>query len=426
MKLAAIYNIFDGEELLEKSILSIRDNVDIIIAVVQKISNWGHRYESGAIECERLEQMKLIDVVIHYEPTEHKSVGFAPWLREQSKRWVGVQKAMALGCTHVFHIDTDEFYKKEEFSKAREFLENNPEYDSSACRLKLYFKKPTWSLGLDSKCWVPFIHKVDENTYTTMESCKEFPVPVDPTRSLSPNKKIYIFPEDRLLMYHYSWVRKDIARKWINSSSRFLFELEGVIAAYYTAQVGSKIGYWHQTIEEDDDYFHISCFSDEPQKTPLLVQCSTASDVVRMYCIGADGVAIVDNKSSSLIDAVLDGLSLAMWQGKKIVYLPHRNQIPRLFLRGTMDRCKRLGIDFSNSMTTFTSPVHTLIIAGSVCKDTIDRVLATESDRVLHYVLVVESKDKKESESIRDFLSSSTSWKQHQCIHDVTVLRRIK
>lgn len=41
MKLGISYNLFDGEELLEKSILSIRENVDYISVVFQMVSNLG-------------------------------------------------------------------------------------------------------------------------------------------------------------------------------------------------------------------------------------------------------------------------------------------------------------------------------------------------------------------------------------------------
>ena len=42
MKISASYNVFDGEELLEKSISSIRDSVDFISVVYQTISNFGN------------------------------------------------------------------------------------------------------------------------------------------------------------------------------------------------------------------------------------------------------------------------------------------------------------------------------------------------------------------------------------------------
>ena len=40
MKIGVSYNLFDGEELLESSIKSIRKNVDYISVVYQTISNF--------------------------------------------------------------------------------------------------------------------------------------------------------------------------------------------------------------------------------------------------------------------------------------------------------------------------------------------------------------------------------------------------
>ena len=41
-KLGIAYNVFDGEELLEKSILSVRNVADFICVVWQRVSNQGN------------------------------------------------------------------------------------------------------------------------------------------------------------------------------------------------------------------------------------------------------------------------------------------------------------------------------------------------------------------------------------------------
>ena len=43
MKLGVSYNVFDGEELLESSIKSIRSEVDYISVVYQTVSNFGNQ-----------------------------------------------------------------------------------------------------------------------------------------------------------------------------------------------------------------------------------------------------------------------------------------------------------------------------------------------------------------------------------------------
>jgi len=50
MLLGLAYNLFDGEELLEYSIKSIRKNVDFICVVWQKISNHGEQCNEGLEE----------------------------------------------------------------------------------------------------------------------------------------------------------------------------------------------------------------------------------------------------------------------------------------------------------------------------------------------------------------------------------------
>ena len=48
MKLGLAYNLFDGEELLEYSLRSIRNNVDYISVQYQEISNHGEKCHRGA------------------------------------------------------------------------------------------------------------------------------------------------------------------------------------------------------------------------------------------------------------------------------------------------------------------------------------------------------------------------------------------
>ena len=60
-KLVAIYNVFDGEELLPYSVKEIRPHVDAIICVYQNTSNRGEKYQP-------LFKHSLFDYVIQYEP----------------------------------------------------------------------------------------------------------------------------------------------------------------------------------------------------------------------------------------------------------------------------------------------------------------------------------------------------------------------
>ena len=49
MKIGISYNLFDGEELLESSIKSIRNNVEYVSVVYQTISNFGNPCNEGLV-----------------------------------------------------------------------------------------------------------------------------------------------------------------------------------------------------------------------------------------------------------------------------------------------------------------------------------------------------------------------------------------
>ena len=69
MKLGACYNVFDGEELLEASIISIRDNVDFVVVVYQTISNFGYSCDKGLLPLlEGLVRKGLVQELVHYTP----------------------------------------------------------------------------------------------------------------------------------------------------------------------------------------------------------------------------------------------------------------------------------------------------------------------------------------------------------------------
>lgn len=211
MKLAAVYNTFDGEELLEGSIKQIYDLVDEVIIIYQRVSNYGESYEELIYTLLNIEYRYPKCRFFHYEP----DFSLNGACNEVAKRRLGVEKAGEMGCTHFLLMDNDEYYEPEAFSKAKREVAVN-DYDATACRLYTYYKQPEYRLEPMEKYYVPFICKLKPNTVIG----QGFNVYADPTRGVRPVEHFHLFPVGEMAMHHFSYVRKDIGRKLRNSSAR--------------------------------------------------------------------------------------------------------------------------------------------------------------------------------------------------------------
>jgi len=214
MKLAAIYNVFDGEELLEQSIKSIKDNVDIIIIVFQTISNFGEVRQNLVDKIIKLKTSGLVNELILFTPKQ-----ISPQLNEQNKRRIGLIKARELGATHFLTMDCDEFYYDEEFKNAKNICEKY-NIDASIVFIQNYWKKPEFKCVEyiePFKCG--FINKIYPTTdFETIEPY--FTDWIDPTRRINTTTRNLIFSPNFIMMHHYTTIRSDITRKYNNSTAR--------------------------------------------------------------------------------------------------------------------------------------------------------------------------------------------------------------
>jgi len=205
-KLAAIYNIWDGVELLKGSIDCIKNHVDLIIIVYQNTSNFGEPFAP-------LSDIDTSDVEAYHCPViyeKYTPIAMGGTFNEQNKRNIGITIARKNGCSHFFHIDVDEYY--EDFGKSfEEYMELGS--SGSVCPIYTYFKKPTWRLETLDNYYVPFIHHLKDHTASGYGF--NYKYYVDPTRVINEaDVSILSTP-----MHHYSWVRNDIKRKARNSSA---------------------------------------------------------------------------------------------------------------------------------------------------------------------------------------------------------------
>lgn len=204
MKLVAIYNVWDGVELLRGSIDCIKNHVDVIIIVWQKKSNVGEEYNPfDEIDISGLNCAFTVEFIPDLSKRASEN--------ERDKRNLGLEFAKGIGCTHFLCIDCDEYYENFGWMK-QQFIQSGA--SGSVCPIFTYFKRPEWRCDELDGYHVPFIHKLTPQT--RMGENPSYPFYVDPTRNVNCNGLVIKMDYP---MHHFSWVRKDINRKIRNSSA---------------------------------------------------------------------------------------------------------------------------------------------------------------------------------------------------------------
>lgn len=212
MILSVSYNFYNGEEHLVKSIESIRNNVEHISIVYQEISNRGEKCSKQAEEVmSKIIENKLVDEVYFYNP----DLSLQPQHNEIKKRIIGLEIAKKAKATHFFTMDSDEFYRNEEFKNARQKIIEE-KITSSSVNSFLHVRRPIYRGKDNTK--VAFITEIQN---LIKLGSHNYPVAqVDPTRQIwIPKRNHYHFLESEISMYHMNLVRKDLRQKLNNSST---------------------------------------------------------------------------------------------------------------------------------------------------------------------------------------------------------------
>lgn len=246
MRLAAIYNVWDGSELLAGSIKCIHKHIDVLIIVYQDVSNFDEVFDPMPDIKKAIEDVKCQVILEKYIPTTFSG---AP--NETAKRNLGLTLARRESCTHFLHLDCDEYYEDFGYAKFLYWCQANEH--GSVCSLYTYFKKPTLRFENKDGYFVPFIHPLHPNT---IAGAPDYPHYVDPTRRINCNSSVIL----DVTMHHFSWVRKDIDRKIRNSSARKNLMKGHMRKDYMTTFVrhGYHVRDYAQKLVEVPDIFNIT------------------------------------------------------------------------------------------------------------------------------------------------------------------------
>lgn len=224
MKLGISYNLFDGEELLESSILSVRKEAYHINVIYQTTSYYGNKANDNLeSHLKHLKEKGLIDEIYHYNKVFDQN---DKHIYEIEKRNIGLDISRKAGCTHFLSMDVDEFYDSEQLKNAKYYILRN-KICTSAVSIIEYLKEPTYKFvnsytftfthGDIYNFYVPFIMKI-HHFKKQKHNRKWYPCLVDPSRALNNKEKFYLFPKQNIVMHHMSTIRKNLSDKYNNSN----------------------------------------------------------------------------------------------------------------------------------------------------------------------------------------------------------------
>lgn len=225
-KFGVSYNVFDGEENLRDSILSIRDSIDYISVVYQEISNHGNKCSDNLLNTlNDLVKENYIDEIYEYKP----KLDLSPHFNEINKRNIGYFISLENNMDYHMSMDCDEIYLKDEFEYIKsEYIKNN--LDSAYCQMLTYYKNKEYILDPPEDYYVSLFYRI--NQYNNFYFKANVPVLVDPTRRMD-SGNFKIFNRDEIQMHHLSYVRNDIKSKLDNSSANISFSNTDIVINHY-------------------------------------------------------------------------------------------------------------------------------------------------------------------------------------------------
>lgn len=262
MKLAAIYCVWDGLEILPYSIRNIAPLVNHVFVIGSESSNYGEQ-KQGAIYSD-VSNM----TILNWRPDLAKQ----PMENETAKRNFGLDYIRNKGYTHFLFVDVDEFYEPIAFKKEKLRFENT-NIAGLVCRSKVYFRSPELTIGYDTTL-VPFIHTLTNNISCKMNMQYPFGWTDTDQVPFTPKRRIRIDPTRQMnitsgvewsdiVMFHYSYVRADLRAKIRNSTARKNIENSSLIEDYINAKEGYFCKFYGKVLMLEENKFNLPEIIDE-------------------------------------------------------------------------------------------------------------------------------------------------------------------
>ena len=230
-KLILCYTYFNGIEQLKHSFAKMAGLVDDIIICYQTVSNTGNVNENVLEELEPFHIHK-----IQY----HTDLNLNTKENERRKHNQMIREARKLGATHFILSAVDHVYSYQDIQKAL-----NEDVDVTFSRMYTYYKRDNWRVEPPEDYYMPFIHKMYENTCIAIRN--DYPVLTDPSVRVNTMDSFKVYDINECVLHHYSMVRNDIHNKFNNSASRGNWsdeKLQCFIEEFENAKLGDSISYF--------------------------------------------------------------------------------------------------------------------------------------------------------------------------------------
>jgi len=214
-KFGATYSVWDGLELLESSLRSIRGSCDYINIVYSNESWYGRKSPRKILPIlQDLMARGLCDEIIEYKVDIKRS----PTDNETRKRNMGMKAAVRAGVHYLMSMDADEFYVASELEAMKSEIIERGITHSYVCTLR--YKNTAEQYVLCDKTWPEFIQTFCRvNRFSRYGSRNNMKMLVDPSRGVKNRLQIQKHFLFRFIWaHHYSGYRKDMASKFKNSS----------------------------------------------------------------------------------------------------------------------------------------------------------------------------------------------------------------
>lgn len=260
-KTAAVYNVWDGLELLPYSLRQMCPFADEVIIVTQTIGNNGVHDEEPRRFCESLKQeFPRIHVEVFNPKDAAGSESEQRVSKQIQKRNRGVEIAESLGCNIVMFMDTDEIIATEELRKGfADYLVSGK--NTGIVLLKTYIRKPTYAVeGYDKTAKIALFQQIGQGQriqgWSSQDPIKS--MSVDMERTMNCDGSYYVLNPNVCLVHHFSHVRKDYEKKLNAHAATDVYLLkDNLHIEARSIEPGKKSQHFDAVIEEVPNRFGI-------------------------------------------------------------------------------------------------------------------------------------------------------------------------